>query len=84
MFHGLYSLAESLAILWFGYLPWLWNQIPKLAPPSVAAWLDNEIVHTVVFALAMSSVSLITSIPWSLYSTFVVEQKHGFNKQTPG
>lgn len=24
----------------------------------------------------------ISSLPWSLYSTFVVEEKHGFNKQT--
>ena len=25
--------------------------------------------------------STITSLPWSLYSTFVVEERHGFNKQ---
>ena len=25
--------------------------------------------------------STVTSLPWSLYSTFVIEQRHGFNKQ---
>ena len=25
--------------------------------------------------------STITDLPWSLYSTFVIEEKHGFNKQ---
>lgn len=26
--------------------------------------------------------STITELPWNLYSTFVVEERHGFNKQT--
>jgi STE24 endopeptidase len=29
-------------------------------------------------------ISSITSLPLSIYSTFVVEEKHGFNKTTPG
>lgn len=28
--------------------------------------------------------SLVTGLPWSLYSTFVIEARHGFNKQTLG
>lgn len=31
-----------------------------------------------------TAISTVTSIPFSLYSTFVVEEKHGFNKQTIG
>jgi STE24 endopeptidase len=27
---------------------------------------------------------VVTGIPWSLYGTFVIEEKHGFNKQTLG
>jgi|LauGreDrversion2_2_1035103.scaffolds.fasta_scaffold100331_1 STE24 endopeptidase len=27
---------------------------------------------------------MVTGLPWSLYSTFVIEQRHGFNKQTLG
>ena len=28
--------------------------------------------------------SQVTNLPWSLYYTFVIEQRHGFNKQTIG
>jgi STE24 endopeptidase len=34
--------------------------------------------------MLFSAISTVTSIPFSLYSTFVVEEKHGFNKQTLG
>ncbi len=27
--------------------------------------------------------NMVLELPWSVYSTFVVEQRHGFNKQTP-
>ena len=28
--------------------------------------------------------NMVTGLPWSLYSTFVIEERHGFNKQTLG
>jgi STE24 endopeptidase len=28
--------------------------------------------------------SLVIDFPWSMYYTFVIEEKHGFNKQTLG
>jgi STE24 endopeptidase len=33
--------------------------------------------------LLISGVELVWSLPWSIISTFVIEEKHGFNKQTP-
>ncbi len=27
---------------------------------------------------------MVMGVPWSLYSTFVIEERHGFNKQTLG
>jgi STE24 endopeptidase len=41
-----------------------------------------ELAQSVVFMLGMFGFSLVTSLPWSLYSTFVIEARHGFNKQT--
>eukprot|EP00878_Enallax_costatus_P037735 GHUV01042692.1.p1 GENE.GHUV01042692.1~~GHUV01042692.1.p1 ORF type:complete len:177 (-),score=28.07 GHUV01042692.1:321-851(-) len=84
LYHGIYSLAETLAVLWFGVLPWAWQQLPKVAPAAVAKFLDNEILHTIAFVLVISLVGTITQLPWSLYSTFVIEERHGFNKQTLG
>jgi STE24 endopeptidase len=34
--------------------------------------------------LLLGLASTITNLPWSFYSTFVLEEKHGFNKQTRG
>ena len=34
-----------------------------------------------VFLVFSTIYSTITSLPWSIYSTFVIEEKHGFNQQ---
>jgi STE24 endopeptidase len=31
----------------------------------------------------MSIFGTVTSLPFAVYSTFVVEERHGFNKQSP-
>lgn len=38
----------------------------------------------VLFNLLDGAKDMVLGLPFSLYGTFVVEQKHGFNKQTPG
>ena len=43
----------------------------------------TQVVQTVVFLLLVLTYSTIVDIPWSVYSTFVLEEKHGFNKQVP-
>lgn len=42
----------------------------------------NEIIVTIMFFLLDSLKGMIIGMPWDLYSTFVVEERHGFNKQT--
>ena len=37
-----------------------------------------------IFAGGLMFISQIFSIPFSIYSTFVIEEKYGFNKTTPG
>lgn len=39
--------------------------------------------HEVFFLIAFSLISFVISLPWSVYSTFVLEEKFGFNKSTP-
>lgn len=81
--HGLFNQAQSVALLVLGFLPWFWNLTGDLLA-KVGLVSQNELVHTVAFVLLLSLVSLIVDLPWSLYSTFVIEQRHGFNKQTLG
>lgn len=52
----------------------------RIAP----GWETNEYVVSIVFALITSVIKSVEAIPWSLYSTFVIEERHGFNKQTLG
>lgn len=84
----LYSTSETIVVLAAGGLPWLWARSGDLLQRVglngyEAGTTGGEIAQTVVFVIAFSAFSMVTSLPWSVYSTFVVEAKHGFNKQTP-
>ena len=43
-----------------------------------------QITQSLVFLLIASVFSIITGMPWTVYKTFVLEQKHGFNNQVRG
>ncbi|CAM6001606.1 unnamed protein product [Sphagnum balticum] len=42
------------------------------------------IVQSCVFLLITALVEVVISLPWDIYDTFVIEERHGFNKQTFG
>lgn len=39
--------------------------------------------HEVFFLVSFTLISFALSLPWSIFSTFYLEQKYGFNKSTP-
>lgn len=39
-------------------------------------------VHSVLFVVTISLIGILTNLPFKIYSTFVIEQKWGFNKTT--
>lgn len=80
---GLYSQVESTVILLVNGLPFLWAVSGKIIS-RYGFGPEHEITQSVVFTLLAMLFSTVTSMPWSVYSTFVIEQRHGFNKQTPG
>ncbi|XP_021850368.1 CAAX prenyl protease 1 homolog [Spinacia oleracea] len=79
--HEFVTIVLDSGILYFGILPWFWN---KAGDFLVYAGLnaENEILHTLAFLAGVMIWSQITDLPFSLYSTFVIEARHGFNKQT--
>ncbi|KAL0309258.1 UNVERIFIED_CONTAM: CAAX prenyl protease 1 [Sesamum radiatum] len=79
--HELVTIVMDCAILYFGILPWFWKRSGEFL---VYAGLnvENEILHTLAFLAGVMFWSQITDLPFSLYSTFVIEARHGFNKQT--
>ena len=48
----------------------------------VPASYGGEIVHTLIFFFTFNIITSILNLPISYYSTFVLEEKFGFNKQT--
>lgn len=45
---------------------------------------SHEIIQSLIFFSLTALIQMIIDLPGKLYSTFVVEERHGFNKQTLG
>ncbi|XP_041353885.1 CAAX prenyl protease 1 homolog [Gigantopelta aegis] len=77
----LYSQVESTLILVCGGLPFLWTLAGRILL-RFGYGFEYEILQSLVFTVVAMLISTALSLPWTLYSTFVIEEKHGFNKQT--
>uniref|UniRef100_A0A8C5GVC1 CAAX prenyl protease n=1 Tax=Gouania willdenowi TaxID=441366 RepID=A0A8C5GVC1_GOUWI len=80
---GLYSETEGMLILVLGGIPFLWGVAGSLLA-HFGFGPECEIFHSLLFLNLSTMFTALTGLPWSLYSTFVIEQKHGFNQQTLG
>ncbi|KAI7804476.1 CAAX prenyl protease 1 homolog [Triplophysa rosa] len=80
---GLYSETEGTLILLLGGIPFLWKMSGNLTA-HFGFGPEYEISHSLVFLMLATLFSAFTGLPWSLYNTFVIEEKHGFNQQTLG
>ena len=56
------------------YLPHVWSVL--FSPFSLL-----QITQSLVFTVLSSVFSAVVSLPFNVYSTFVIEERHGFNKQ---
>lgn len=70
-----FSLIVLLAFWFLGGFNWL--------DSVVRVYFDSEIWRGLVFIGALVVANTIISLPFSIYSTFVIEEKYGFNKTTP-
>jgi len=70
-FEGFYHgwLVSDQLLTAFGYWPESW---------------DREIGQSIAFCFVGMLFNNVVGLPISIYSTFVLEEKHGFNKQTVG
>ena len=80
---GLYGQIQNLIFVYGNILPKLWGASGLLLARYLPARFQGEISQTLVFVFAFNIISIILSLPVSYYSTFVLEEKFGFNKQTP-
>ena len=79
---SLYGVAQNTAFIYFDVLPKLWDLTGAWLPKLLPAKYTGEITHTLLFFFVFNIVGTILNLPISYYSTFVLEEKFGFNKQT--
>ncbi|MCJ1309152.1 hypothetical protein MMC25_002807 [Agyrium rufum] len=77
-----YGEAQNLAFIYYDILPKLWSVSGLLVSWYLPAAYTGEIVHTLAFFFIFNIITTILSLPTSYYSTFVLEEKFGFNKTT--
>ncbi|KAN0078080.1 Peptidase family M48 domain containing protein [Tylopilus felleus] len=79
---GLLKQTIDSAMLHFGFYAWAWDVSGKLIG-QFGYGPEYEITRSLVFAAVLFMVSSAISTPLSVYQTFVLEEKHGFNKTSP-
>ena len=71
-------LIDSILLLWLtlgGGLNWLWL--------SAASMTSNDILRGLLLIFGVMLVSFMVGLPTSLYATFGIEARFGFNRSTP-
>jgi len=48
----------------------------------ISGWSENEIIRGLIFIGILTGANFIISLPFGIYSTFVIEERFGFNKTT--
>ena len=82
---SVFMFLESFALLLLGWLPYIWDCsasiVTKLGLLTAnTSDFKREVYITCAFVFIIALHDTFVSLPFSLYSTFVVEEKHGFNK----
>ena len=57
--------------------------LERWAKVLVAPVSGGDVLTGLAFFALLGSASFLVSLPFSAYDTFVIEQRHGFNRQTP-
>ncbi len=71
---GTFSLFITLAFIYAGGFGWLYDYIANFS--------QHFIIRPLLFFGILSFASSLLGLPFSLYHTFVIEEKFGFNKTT--
>lgn len=82
---SIFSQIEEVSMLLIGSMPFFWDLATKLTVKWLgAAKGENEYIVSLIFLGLNMVLENVIHLPFSLWSTFVVEARHGFNKQTLG
>jgi STE24 endopeptidase len=82
-FSGAIGQFDGTLCLLLGWMPYAWDIATQWCT-FIGLDSSNEIYVSLMFLVVTSIKDEIIGLPFSLYRTFVIEEKHGFNKQTIG
>ena len=77
-FFGLFSSTFSLIVVLFVIHAGLFGNLDNL----VSEYTNNQVIRGLLFFGILFFINDFINIPFSLYSTFIIEEKFGFNKTT--
>lgn len=78
-----YSILLTSIILYNRWIYVVWLKSENIATTFNIS-TDKEIIISCIFMTCVTLFNFVINIPFTIYGTFVLEQKHGFNKQTVG
>lgn len=89
MVESCFTIATGIAMILAGYLPWAWDLssascsslMAKLGFSELSPFM-TEFITTWILMLLLTVVDAAMNLPFGLYHTFVIEERHGFNKTT--
>jgi STE24 endopeptidase len=79
-FHEWFAIFVVLGFVWWGGFGMVENHAELWT--LVIGGEAHGIVTGLVFFALLALLNMIVELPFELYSTFVIEEKHGFNRQT--
>ncbi|CAK1555156.1 unnamed protein product [Leptosia nina] len=83
IFKELFNIILTTVILYNQWVYTVWSK-----SEAIAAFFnissDQEILMSCIFMTFVTVFNFIVNMPFTVYATFVLEERHGFNKQTPG
>lgn len=78
---SIYMQLQLTALLVFEIFVFLWSLSGSF---NEKIGLSSEMAQSVTFVSLTTLIEAVLGLPWQIYDTFVIEEKHGFNKQTFG
>lgn len=82
LFSSAYDFLLNTATIQFNVLPKMFSLAGTFLNKYAPAWFIGSAPQSIVLFLGMQALSSVLSLPLRYYSTFVLEEKFGFNKQT--
>lgn len=87
MFKAIFTLTLEFCLWYFFVFIWIWNQVDSVMGKlniCQSVTYKNDMLQAYLFIVATTIMQMVIDIPFTIYSTFVIEEKWGYNKTTAG